>query len=233
MLGALSVLAYVSAVGIFLAGLCPATTLAAILLTAPEALSIARGFNPSWQLLPGGNNTGEKGRGEGEGGKKKQRPYRLEGLVVRVLKHAPGAVLAVFADTVLREAIAAGTAAAEGGGGIAGDSSYWKNWLSGVAGVLCSTSLGVRCLPLVPFVYLFFLSKPAPPTPPSSATTTAEDSSAAGTDKQAGVIVAGGGVGGLVLGACLQELGLPFEVKETCQYCCMLLGSEREGSSGS
>lgn len=214
MLGACNVLAYASAICIFLMGLCRVTTLAAILLSAPEALSIARAFNPSWtpwQSLLGGK-TPSKGSGEGGGSDKhqRQRPYRLEGLVVRILKHAPGVLLAVFADTILREVIAAGTAAAataaaDDGRGVAG-SSYWGAWLSGVADVLFSTSLPVRCLPLVPFVYIFFLSspRPRPPPPPSPATE---------AKKQAGVVVAGGGVGGLVLGACLQELGLPFEVK--------------------
>lgn len=206
-----NVLAYASAICIFLLGLCPATTVAAILLSAPEALSIARAFNPSfkpWQLLPGSNarakGSGEKGRNENQ-----QRPYRLEGLVVRILKHAPGVVLAVFADTVLREAIAAGTAAAAAAADDSGVLSfpYRGKWLSGVAGVLFSTSLLVRSLPLVPFVCMFFLSSPRPRAPP-----TETSQPAAGAKEKAGVIVAGGGVGGLVLGACLQELGLPFEV---------------------
>lgn len=195
-------------------GLCPATTLAAILLSAPEALSIACAFNPSlkpWQLLLRGNACSE-GSGENGGSEKQQRPYRLEGLVVRILKHAPGVVLAVFADTVLREALAAGTgaaaAAAENEGGVLGF-SYCGKWLSDVAGVLFSTSLPVRCLPLVPFVYMFFLSSPRPRAPPA-----ASSQPAAGTKEQAGVVVAGGGVGGLVFGACLQELGLPFEVMQ-------------------
>eukprot|EP00752_Nemacystus_decipiens_P013459 g11921.t1 len=214
LLGAFNVLAYASAIGIFLVGLCPATTLAAILMSAPEALSIALAFNPSlkpWQLLLWGNPC-SKGSGEKGGSGNQRRPYRLEGLVVRILKHAPGVVLAVFADTVLREAIAAGTAAAaavaENEGGV-WNSSYCGKWLSGVAGVLFSTSLPVRCLPLVPFVYMFFLSSPRP-----RATPAASAQQVAGGKEKAGVIVAGGGVGGLVLGACLQELGLPFEILE-------------------
>lgn len=227
MLGVCNALAYVSAICIFLMGLCPATALVAILLSAPEALSIARAFNPSWspwQRLLGGK-TSSKGSGEGGGDgdeREPKRPYRLEGLVVRILKHSPCVVLAVFADTILREVIAAGTAAAaavEGGSDDFG-SSYWGGWLSGVAGVLFSRSLPVRCLPLLPFVYMFFLSSPPPrrPPPPSLATSTAAaataSTTAAAAKKQPGVVVAGGGVGGLVLGACLQELGLPFEVKK-------------------
>ena len=207
-MGAFFILAYSSAIGIFLLGLCPATTVAIILLSAPEALSIARAFNPSlkpWQLLLGGN-TCRKGSGENRGRDDQQRPYRYEGLVVRVLKHGPGVVLAVSADTMLREAIAAGTAATENEGGVL-SFAYCGKWLWGVAGMLFSTSLPVRCLPLVPFVYLFFLSSPRPRPPPQ-----ASSHQAAGAKEKAGVIVAGGGVGGLVLGACLQELGLPFEV---------------------
>ncbi|CAN0393759.1 unnamed protein product [Ectocarpus sp. 8 AP-2014] len=240
MLGAFNVLAYASAACIFLLGLCPATTLAAILLSAPEALSIARAFNPSLtpgQLTRGCSTSPSKQTGEAAAGDsgKQQRPYRLEGLVVRVLKHGPGIVLAVFADTVLREAMAAGSAAAAA----AEDSSiegvsYWGSWLSGALGVALSPSLAVRCLPLLPFVYLFFLSTPGKPAPPSNTakSTTAQQlaSSSAGggssesataaaagakeKERAAGVVVAGGGVGGLVLGACLQELGLPFEILE-------------------
>lgn len=215
-MGAFNVLAYASAIGIFLLGLCPATTLAAILLSAPEALSITRAFNPSlkpWQLLCGGN-TCSKGSGEKGGSENQKRPYRLEGLVVRILKHAPGVVLAVSADTLLREAIAVGARAAaaaattENEGSVL-SSSYCGKWLSGVAGMLFSTSLAVRCLPLVPFVCMFFLSSPRPRAPPA-----ASSQQAAGAKEKAGVIVAGGGVGGLVLGACLQELGLPFEVNQ-------------------
>ena len=203
-------MAYASAICIFLMGLCPATTVAAILLSAPEALSIARAFNPSFkpsQLLLGGN-TWSKGSRDKRGSEKQQRPYRLEGLVVRILKHAPGVVLAVFADTVLREVIAAGmaAAAAENEAGLL-SFAYCEKWLSGVAGVMFSTSLPVRSLPLVPFVCMFLLSSPRPRSPPA-----ASSQPAAGGKEKAGVIVAGGGVGGLVLGACLQELGLPFEV---------------------
>ncbi|CBJ28407.1 Flavoprotein Monooxygenase [Ectocarpus siliculosus] len=240
MLGAFNVLAYASAACIFLLGLCPATTLAAILLSAPEALSIARAFNPSLtpgQLTRGCSTSPSKQTGEAAAGDsgKQQRPYRLEGLVVRVLKHGPGIVLAVFADTVLREAMAAGSAAAAAtaeDSGIEGV-SYWGSWLSGTLGVALSPSLAVRCLPLLPFVYLFFLSTPGKPAPPSNTatSTTAQQlaSSSAGgwssesaaaaagakeKERAAGVVVAGGGVGGLVLGACLQELGLPFEILE-------------------
>lgn len=209
LLGAFNLLAYASAICIFLMGLCPATTVAAILLSAPEALSIARAFNPSLkpcQLLRGGSSC-SKGSGEKGGSEHQQRPYRLEGLVVRILKHAPGVVLALFIDTVLREAIAAGTAAAaENEGGVL-SFSYCEKWTSGVAAVLFSTSLPVRCLPLVPFVCMFVLSSPGPRPPPA-----ASPQPAAGAKENAGVIVAGAGVGGLVLGACLQGLGLPFEV---------------------
>lgn len=208
LLGAFNVLAYASAICIFLVGLCPATTLAAILLSAPEALSIARAFNPSFQPWGGW---------EKDGGEKQHRPYRLEALVVRILKHAPGLVLAVFADTVLRETIAAGTAsAAENDGGVL-SFSYCGEWLSGAAGVLLSTSLPVRCLPLVPFVCMFFLSSPRPRAPPAVASS--RPAAAGAKEEQAGVIVAGGGVGGLVLGACLQELGLPFEVCSNNRLC--------------
>lgn len=227
MLGVCNVLAYVSAVCIFLMGLCPATTLVAVLLSAPEALSIARAFNPSWPpwipFLRG--KTSSKGSGERGGGSDRngrERPYRLEGLVMRILKHSPGVVLAVFADTILREVMAAGTAAAaavdDDGDGFG--SSYWWAWSSGIAGVLFSRSLRVRCIPLVPFVYMFFLSSPPPrrSPPPSSATSTATEAATSTTapeaKKQPAVVVAGGGVGGLVLGACLQELGLPFEVNK-------------------
>ncbi|CAM9168255.1 unnamed protein product [Scytosiphon promiscuus] len=224
-LGAFNVLAYVSAVCIFSMGLCPATTLAAILFSAPEALSIARAFNPSLtlrQLVLGGGNASSCGAGGGGAGVEKQarqRPYRLEGLVVRILKHAPGVVLAVFADTILREAIAAGSAAAAAAGGSGGDGggsrgSFWGSWLSGAASILVSTPVLVRCLPLVPFVYMFFLSSPRPrppPPPPSAESSAAAKSGPAGEEK---VVVAGGGVGGLVLGACLQEIGLPFEILE-------------------
>lgn len=254
MLGAFNVLAYASAACIFFLGLCPATTLVAILLSAPEALSIARAFNPS--LTPGqqtrecstssSKQTGEAAAGDSG---KQQRPYRLEGLVVRVLKHGPGIVLAVFADTVLREAMAAGSAAAAAeDSGIEGV-SYWGSWMSGVLGVALSPSLAVRCLPLLPFVYLFFLSSPGKRPPPSetaTSTTAQQASSSAGggssessvaaaaavaagaTEKKrtAGVVVAGGGVGGLVLGACLQELGLPFEVS---RYFFFDLEDEDEG----
>lgn len=242
MLGAFNVLAYASAACIFLLGLCPATTLAAILLSAPEALSIARAFNPSLtpgQLTRGCSTSPSKQTGEAAAGDSgKQRPYRLEGLVVRVLKHGPGIVLAVFADTVLREAMAAGSAAAAAeDSGIEGV-TYWGSWLSGALGVALSPSLAVRCLPLLPFVYLFFLSTPGKPAPPSNTatSTTAQQlasasagggssesaaAAAAGAkekERAAGVMVAGGGVGGLVLGACLQELGLPFEVSESSRF---------------
>lgn len=218
-LGAFNALAYISAMGISFSGLCPTTTLAAILLSAPEALSIASAFNPSLtsgQLPPGTENASASGAGGGE----KQRPYRLEGLVVRVLKHAPGVVLAVFADTLLREAAAAGTAAAAAAGG-GGESRgpYWGSWLYGAASVLVSTPVLVRCLPLVPFVYMFFLSSPGPRPPPPSTTKlspVAKSEPDEEAKERARVVVAGGGVGGLVLGACLQEIGLPFEVCGSC-----------------
>lgn len=250
-LGTFNVLAYASAACIFFLGLCPATTLAAILLSAPEALSIARAFNPSLtpgQLTRGCSTSSSTQTGEAAAGDsgKQPRPYRLEGLVVRVLKHGPGIVLAVFADTVLREAMAAGSAAAAEDSGIEGG-SYWSSWLSGVFGVALSPSLAVRSLPLLPFVYLFFLSspgkRPPPPSKTETSTTAPEASSSAGggssesasaasaaagakeKKRAAGVVVAGGGVGGLVLGACLQELGLPFEVSHHV-FC---LEDEEEG----
>lgn len=196
-------LAYVSAVCVFFAGLCPATTLAAILLSAPEALSIARAFNPSLTLPRQMPNIKA-------GGKAPHRPHHLTGLVVRVLKHAPLVVLAVFADTLIREAVAAGAASAAGDGD--DGAVKWYRWLVGVGTLLFSTSTWVRCLPLVPFVYLFFVKKPPSPPPPRSA---AVDSAANPPEQHPRIVVAGGGVGGLVLGACLQQLGLPFEVRET------------------
>ena len=213
MLAACHVAAYASSICIYLLGLCPATTLAAILLSAPEGLSIARVFTPSLtlpRLLGGSIHSSEASGGRSDA----ERPYRLEKLVVRVLKHAPCVVIAVFADTMFREAMAAGAAAvaaAQGG-------SYWGNWLSGVVGTMVLAPAAVRCLPLVPFVYMFFVASPPPrpPPPPSSASSTAQVSAAttqpAAERKQYGVVVAGGSVGGLVLGACLQQIGLPYEV---------------------
>lgn len=209
MLAACNVAAYASSICIYLLGLCPATTLVAILLSAPEGLSIARAFTPSlsWPRLLGGSTHSPEAS---EGRSDAQRPYRLERLVVRILKHAPCVVLAVFADAMAREAVAAGgaaVAAAQGG-------NYWGNWLSGVVGAMFFSPAAVRCLPLVPFLYMFFVAKPPPrpPSPPSSAPSSASGTPAA-SEGSRGVVVAGGGVGGLVLGACLQQLGLPFEVR--------------------
>ena len=211
MLAACTVAAYASSICVYFLGLCPATTLSAILLSAPEGLSIARAFTPSLTLpkLQGGsihNSEASGGRSDA------QRPYRLEKLVVRILKHAPCVVLAVFADAMVREAVAAGSAAvaaAQGG-------SYWGNWLSGVVGTMVLAPAAVRYLPLAPFIYMFFVAKPPPrPPPPSSSASDASSISTAtppASERSCGVVVSGGGVGGLVLGACLQQLGLPFEV---------------------
>lgn len=195
MLGACNILAYLSAIGIYLMGLCHATTLVAVLMTAPEGLSIALAFNPSFN---------PKSRGT-------QRPYHLEGLVLRCIKHAPGVVLAVFADIVLRELFAAGSSAAtavsDGSAGASAGVSIGvvAAWLKCVGGLLWSSSLLVSCLPLIPFVYTFLVRSPPPKPQPA-----VEEAAAGGYDE--GVVIAGGGIGGLVLAACLQELGLPFQV---------------------
>ncbi|CAM9183008.1 unnamed protein product, partial [Hapterophycus canaliculatus] len=221
------VVGYVSVVCIYFMGLCPVTTLVAILVGAPEAMSISRAFNPSLtlkQLLLGSGDASSSGASsEKHSGR---RPYALDSLVARVLKHGPGLVLATCADTMLREASMAGkaavaAAAADGdvdGGGFLG--SYWGSWLSGAAGMFISTSFLVRCLPLVPFIYLFILKSPRKSPPPPSTESESESSSASKAARpeeakeRARVVVAGGGVAGLVLGACLQEIGLPFEILE-------------------
>lgn len=217
LLGACNVLAYLSAICIFFMGLCTPTTLVAILLSAPEGLSIARSFNPSLKMMTASGS----GKAPPDGNDEQQRlPYRLEGLVVRILVHAPCVVLAVFADAALVEIIAAGAAATAKAaeGGHAG-CCFWRtvmDWLSDVAGALVSTSLPVRCLPLVPFLYMFFVKRPPPPPPPPSSSVKDATSGAAETTTLSvppTVVVAGGGVGGLVLGACLQQLGLPYEVR--------------------
>lgn len=207
-IGVCNILAYVSAICLFLLDLCPATTLIAILISAPEAMSIARAFNPSLVSLQLLGGRPKKGRSQEE------RPYRLEGLVKRILAHSPCVVLAVFVDNVLRVVVAAGTAAAaaaEGDG-----SGYWHNCFAGAVVMLFSPSLVLRCLPLVPFVYMFFVQKPcpAPPFRTSSSATSKTPSSAQRTMTVASnrVVVTGGGIGGLILGSCLQQIGLPFEV---------------------
>lgn len=227
-LAACNVAAYTSAICIYLLGLCPATTLVAILVSAPEGLSIARAFTPSLTLSTLLGGTGHSSEASGVRSDA-QRPYRLEKLVVRVLKHAPCVVLAVFVDAMLREALVAGAAAVAAAGQ---DGSYWGNWLSGVVGTMVFAPTAVRYLPLVPFIYMFFVAKPPPrPTPPPSSASGAAEISAAATPSTAersscGVVVAGGGVGGLVLGACLKQLGLPFEVR-------VALESGRGGGGGS
>lgn len=211
-MGCCHILAYFSAVCIYFMGLCHATTVAAILFSAPEALSIALAFNPSWGTslrLHQKEDKNAKNTADFS-----QRPYRLEGLVVRCLQHAPSIVLAVFADTVLREAMAAGMA-----GTVVefGDGRLYNltSWLLGVLGLLWSSSLHVRVLPLIPFVYMFFICRP--PSPPPRLVTEASGTlsfpSKATQPVTDGVIIAGAGIGGLVLGACLQQLGIPFEVR--------------------
>lgn len=195
-IGACYVTAYFSAVLIYCLGLCRLTALVAILSLAPSAMSIAADFNPSVTAWLKGKHT-------------PCRTYDVHGLVRRGLAHSPLIVLIVFAESVVREAVSAGTiAAAAGAPDESGPVVYLSIWLAGTLGLLRSSSLHVRCLPLVPFLYLFFV-KPSRPggTPPK----TACPAPSTPTKQAGGVIVAGGGVGGIVLGACLKELGLPFE----------------------
>lgn len=208
MLGVCNVLAYLSAIFIYFMGLCNMTTLIAVLSSAPEGMRIALAFNPSlFTKAPPKGGEIFNDNNKDPASRNTQRPYRLEGLVLRCLKHAPCVVLAVFADTVLRELFTAGSAAAStlSTTDRGQKHEFLVKWLTGVVGILWLSSLPLRCLPLVPFVYTFLMR--SPPSQSARASIAPESSPAAG------IIVAGGGIGGLVLGACLQELALPFEVR--------------------
>lgn len=200
-IAACSALAYLSAICIYLMGLSPATTLAAVLFTAPDAFSIACAFNPA--LIP-------SLFARDEAASARRRPYRLEGLVVRVLKQAPSIVVAVFVDKMLREifAVISGTALEVGPDGFT--FGGLARWLVDVGSALLVTgSLPIRCAPMLPFVCLFLVGKgPRPSSSPAKL----EDAEPVSETRTDGIVVVGGGVGGLVLGACLQQLGLPFQV---------------------
>ena len=91
-------------------------------------------------------------------------------------------------------------------------------WMAGVGvELLLKGSLPVRCIPVLPFVYLFFFRKrprlPASTSPQKQGFGALGTSAASMATSSGTIIVAGGGVGGLVLGACLQQLGLPFQVR--------------------
>lgn len=180
-------------------GLCGASTLALILLGAPEALSIAADLNPSLTASLTGR-TSQSAR---------KRPYDLQHMMKRCIANAPSMVMAVFVDTLLREVLAAGAAGAASAD--AGDRlGLMIGWVTGVAGVLFSGRLFLCCLPLVPFVYMYMSRPRSKPLGPGEEGVTASPKP---KPSSGGVIVAGGGVGGLVLGACLKELGLPFSVR--------------------
>lgn len=207
MIAACSALAYLSAICIYLMGLSPATTLAAVLFTAPDAFSIARAFNPA--LIPSLS-------ARGKAASARRRPYRLEGLVIRVLKQAPSIVIAVFVDKMLREifTVVSGTALKVGPDGLSFGALV--RWLADVgSALLVNGSLPVRCVPMVPFVCLFLVKKGPRPSSSCAKRKDAEPVSEARSD---GIVVVGGGVGGLVLGACLQQLGLPFQVNRGLIY---------------
>lgn len=218
-------MAYLSAFSIYCLGYCHATNLAAILLSAPEGLSIAVAFNPS--LVASLKRRGKQDT--------RYRPYRIEGLVIRILKHAPQVVIAVFFDTILREILAIGDVGSEiatvneSHDPAANRGERILRWLMGIATAAHDRSLLVRCLPLIPFLYMYFVRTPEKPARQES------QSSAASVTKResSGIIVAGGGIGGLVLGACLQELGLPYEVgrgklpkqflrNDVATWCCLM-----------
>ncbi|CAN0159802.1 unnamed protein product [Scytosiphon promiscuus] len=119
----------------------------------------------------------------------------------------------------MRVAVAGGTAAVAAAADEGGDSgglwgSYWGIWLSGAIRTLISTPVLVRCLPSVPFFSMFILSSPRSPKPTAKGSKAVESGPSKEAKEQERVVVAGGGVSGLVLGACLQEIGLPFEILE-------------------
>lgn len=190
-------------------GLSPATTLAAVLFTVPDAFSVARAFNPALMPSPSGRSEAASAGGTGT----RRRPYRLEGLVVRVLKHAPSLVIAVFVDKTLREifAVASGTALKVGPDGLSFGALV--RWLPEVGSALLLTgSLPVRCVPMLPFVCLFLVPKGPRPSSSPAKRKDAETLEPVSETRGDGIVVVGGGIGGLVLGACLQQLGLPFQV---------------------
>ncbi|CAM9444668.1 unnamed protein product [Chrysoparadoxa australica] len=167
--------AYASVIVLYGLGYCSLPALAAVLVSAPWGLRIAASFCP-------------------QGGAK--RPYRLSGLVLQSLKHAPCVLLGLYSEAVAWE--------------------LW-HWLHDeppdMAAVL---SLLLRCvffsltparsLPLVPFVSGVLLKRKPPPGPLEPSTS---PSAAAGK-----VVVVGGGVGGMILGLALQELGMEHVVLE-------------------
>ncbi|CAM9554120.1 unnamed protein product [Phaeothamnion confervicola] len=192
--------AYAAAAGVHYLGLCRWTTLAAVLATAPPALALARDFRlPADDLKAAGDESLPGPR----------RPYKMDGLVLRCLRHAPLPVLAVFAEALAHELLGDPRAA------------------------FSSPSLLLRCLPLVPFVWNFLVRRGPPPAAgaASAAGSTAGASLAAPAAPAAvaaapaawaaamaatagEVVVAGGGVGGLVLAATLHQLGIPVRVLE-------------------
>ncbi|CAM9385567.1 unnamed protein product [Choristocarpus tenellus] len=176
LLGLGYILAYLSAVCLWAVGTCRFSTLLAILLSSPWALSITLAFNPS--------------RGQ-------TRPYNLSPLIVQCLKHAPCVVLMVFAEYLIREVSLLAT--------------QQSSPLTALYAVVFSRSLHVRCLAIYPFLWSMLI-RGKPKTPQKSPETMRAGQE--NGDRSSGIVVVGGGIGGLVLGACLQELDIPFKILE-------------------
>lgn len=115
------------------------------------------------------------------------RPYHINHLVFRSLKHAPLPLVVIFIDCFVREIFAAPS----------------------ILGHIFSLDFQLRCVVIYPYIYNVLLGKSPPPFilyPKLSQerALTEEDQ----------VIIAGGGVSGLVLAACLQRLGIPCTIVE-------------------
>jgi 2-polyprenyl-6-methoxyphenol hydroxylase-like FAD-dependent oxidoreductase/1,4-dihydroxy-2-naphthoate octaprenyltransferase len=167
-------LGYASVAVLYAARLSRLCTCLSILASAPWGLGIARDF-----CL--------------------HRPYKLDRLVLRCLKHAPMAVLGIFASCLAEEVLALGAAS------------------------LTSPSLFLRCLPLVPFLLGFLPKRHRTPVEQKGVERGGSRSSSSSSSSshpgqraapQSSVLIVGGGVGGLALAAALARLDIPFELYE-------------------
>lgn len=115
-----------------------------------------------------------------------RRPYKLDPLLFQCLAHAPMVVMAVFADSILRELVHVANSPA----------GLHHGWF---------LSATLRFLPLLPFISGILLRKRPPPPHAAAA-------KPGGKTRQ--VVIVGGGVGGLMLAATLGGLGVPYVVLE-------------------
>lgn len=116
------------------------------------------------------------------------RPYHINHLVFRSLKHAPLPLVVIFIDCFVREIFAAPS----------------------IFGHIFSLDFQLRCLVIYPYIYNVLLGKSPPPfilyPNPSQERVQIEEKDQ--------IIIVGGGVSGLVLAACLQRLGIPCTIVE-------------------